>query len=171
VSGSLPNPSSWVDGTPPERALVAWFASVSPAALEEILRRINAVAIKTVAPEPARSLMLALNDTPVGPRPLVDAEWDFPGGSSLMDALEAAQASKMRPVLESLGHALAAVGDAVGAVLESRVFQRDPRLWREAYVAELTLHQRAAIGSLHSDSERREVWCSLLEAGRRSEEA
>lgn len=134
--------STWADGAPPERALIAWFAAASPPALAAILGRVNAAAIELVAPEPSRSLLLALNEKRVGARPLVDEEWNFPGGESLVEAMDAAEASAgmHRVPLKSFGHALAVFESAITAVLE---------------------HRRSTGG----EPERRELWLMLLRAG------
>ena len=135
--------STWADGAPPERALIAWFAAASPEELNAILRRVITAAIVVVAPEPTKSLLLALNAKPVGPRPLVDEEWSFPGGEALVEAMDAAEASAgmHRVPLRSFGHALAVFENAITAVLE---------------------HEHSA----GREPNARDVWLMLLRAGK-----
>lgn len=101
------------------------------------------------------------------PQIVDEAEWEFPGGDFLLDALKAIEASDRlwANALKSLSHAVEATQLIVGAVVEHRDHQRDPAGWRR-------LREQLARGPTDPGTERRmkrqhdrqEIWRSLLRA-------
>jgi hypothetical protein len=129
--------TSWQDGRPRERDLVALFAAMEPEELDQLLRQMLIRA--TAEFESERRRLDAIRTALSQPHPqagLTDPDWDFPGGDQLLDAVEAMEtSSRLWPsALKSLAHATEAVALAVGAIVEHRgLVQGLPTDRREAW--------------------------------------
>lgn len=126
--------SSWRDGNPPERSLVALFAAMAPQRLDQFLREMVKRAFVELESEAEVGALISIGEVVAGTRrhqDLDEVEWEFPGGDFLLDAVQAVEASSRlsRSALKSLTHAVEAAELAIGAVVEHRDWQRDPDGW------------------------------------------
>lgn len=167
----LLNDEGWTDGRPPERALVALFASATPEVASRLLRRLVLRALAELEGQAMRD-RVAVVETVTRKRSLDgidESEWDFPGGDYLLEALQAEDASSrlQKATLKSLGNAVEAASLCVGAVIEARDHDRDPADWanyRRRFAANerpdhsLVTPQRLALRK----RDRQEVWRLLL---------
>ncbi len=108
--------SSWAEGCPPERSLVALFAVLETAALDRLLRDVTLRVSEELKPSEA------LRDILSGRQVFDAAGFEFPGGEELVDAFEYREASTLmaRAPLKSISHAIEAVQASVSAVVAHR---------------------------------------------------
>jgi hypothetical protein len=171
-SSQLLDESTWVDGAPPERVLVTHFAAATPEVLALMLRRMIGAAIEQIAGSSADDLarIRAVVAGELALEELQEDEWNFPGGSNLLEALGALASSRRlwRAALKSLGHAVAAAEAAVGAVIEHRDYLRDPRAWKNHQDALERLDPAGWLSALSPErkrlraADRQEAWHLLL---------
>ena len=136
--------------------------------LEQYLRGMAARALAEFeAADPERPLK-SMREALAGKQPQIidEAEWAFPGGDLLLDALASTDLStaQWRQALKSIGHAVDAAQSLVGAVVESRDHLRDPEKWTR-------FRDRISSGDLRPEPERsalreldrRAIWRIVLE--------
>lgn len=160
--------STWSDGSPPERALVALFAAMTPGQLDELLREMIRRALTEIEGD-VRPLA-SIREMVEGRRAqdVDERTWDFAGGEWLLEAVQALEASSRlwRNALKSLSHALAAAQAAVAAVVDVREWVRDAteraRLSELLEKGPLNPSEVSPEWRAHAVRDRHDAWMRLL---------
>ena len=161
--------STWREGNPPERALIALFAAMTPEQLDELLREMIRRALTEIEGDvrPAASICEVVEGRQRH-QEIEESAWDFAGGEWLLEAVQAREASSRlsRNALKSLSHALAAAQAAVAAVVDVRAWVRDAT--ERARLRELLAKGPLRPSDIspewlaHAARDRRDAWLRLL---------